>query len=736
MAAYEGWFLYSPLHTKRTEHVIADIEDTKAIDWKRHDHNIYDKVQDWFRVIKTELDNPAILAENVYDMDETGVLLSVLGALKVLVGREEMCKYRGAAVKRKMVTAVECLSADGRSLNPLVVWPASTHRSNWTTYPTPGWHFACSKNGYTDSSINLYWIQHVFDPQTKARAGKRPRLLINDGFATHESLEVLKFCLANNIIPCRLPSHTSHKLQPCDVGVFSALKTAYREQVELFYRGGANAVRLEHFTSLYSRARNSAITPRNINAGWSKTVSFPWNPDLVLKDIQPPPGASGSNRGNIAKVAHYPASAELLQKPQTPITADGLQSLGRKVQKEARGWDEDSKFLVNRLAHAAEKAFADCALLCNDDERLLAQNNEKRSRTSKPARKVGNAKVMSYEDIIEAQRNLEARKASQAGKRKTNSSSGRRPKRSCSDDVRRAEDEIQSWGFQEYCSIENQISNNRWDEVDIKRIVAIEETGWTNQELNDVTNQFNVILWNCWQNDWPRQKKPYYNPLWWNCHDVAMLFIHLLDISGASDKKLPRIYHLLCRRRRDLQITIESHMLAPSTIASSLQSAIHILSDLGQVTGILGAGAGVGAASLTVSAGGIGFEAAGGALVATNPLLAGICALGLTGFLAIKLYSIINQKASLKMRAKIMACVEEKLPRLKEANQWVESGLTDSEDTLTEGFKLFQQWLATDAKLLTVYGSGCSSYWRVKGLSGWKAQDQFQQWAQTKKVLQ
>ncbi|OKP10251.1 hypothetical protein PENSUB_4336 [Penicillium subrubescens] len=81
--------------------------------------------------------------------------------------------------------------------------------------------FACSKNGYTDSSINLYWIQHVFHPQTKDCAGKRPRLLISDGFAAHESLKVLKYCLANNIIPCRVPSHTSHKLQPCDVGVFS-----------------------------------------------------------------------------------------------------------------------------------------------------------------------------------------------------------------------------------------------------------------------------------------------------------------------------------------------------------------------------------------------------------------------------------------------------------------------------------------------------------------------------------
>jgi hypothetical protein len=143
----------------------------KAIDWKRHDHHIHDKVVDWFQVIAPQLRQPAILAENVYNIDETGVLLWVLGSLKVLVGRDELSKQRGAAVKRTLITAVECISADGMSLNPLVIWPSSTHRSNWTTDPTPGWHFACSEKGYTDSAINLYWIQHVFEPQTKARAG-------------------------------------------------------------------------------------------------------------------------------------------------------------------------------------------------------------------------------------------------------------------------------------------------------------------------------------------------------------------------------------------------------------------------------------------------------------------------------------------------------------------------------------------------------------------------------------
>lgn len=82
-------------------------------------------------------------------------------------------------------------------------------------------------------------MQHVFGPLTKPRANGKPRILINIGFGTHESLG-LKFCFEDNLILCRLRSHTSHKLQPCDVGGFGPLKSVYREQVEQLYRGGAN----------------------------------------------------------------------------------------------------------------------------------------------------------------------------------------------------------------------------------------------------------------------------------------------------------------------------------------------------------------------------------------------------------------------------------------------------------------------------------------------------------------
>jgi hypothetical protein len=92
-------------------------------------------------VIREVLQDPNILPENAYNIDETGVMLSKLGSVKVLVGKDDLRDYRGTGVKRTMVTAIECISADGRLLLPLIIWPASTHRSNWTTHPTPGWHY-------------------------------------------------------------------------------------------------------------------------------------------------------------------------------------------------------------------------------------------------------------------------------------------------------------------------------------------------------------------------------------------------------------------------------------------------------------------------------------------------------------------------------------------------------------------------------------------------------------------
>ncbi|RII24871.1 hypothetical protein CUC08_Gglean005686 [Alternaria sp. MG1] len=372
----------------------------KSIDWKRHENNVYGKIVEWFDIIGQVLQDPAVLPENVYNMDETGVMLSMLGSVKVLVGKDDRRNYRGGGVKRTMITAVECVSADGRALLPLIVWPASTHRSNWTTHETPGWHYAHSENGYNDSKINLEWLTRVFDPQTRARANGKPRVLICDGFGSHETLEILEFCLTNNIILCRLPSHTSHKLQPCDVGPFAPLKTAYRDQVERLNRGGIDIVGKEHFTYLYSPARDTALTKRNIRAGWAATGLYPFNPERVLKDIPRPPVEVIPE----ATLAGTSAADIVLQTPitpVTPVTAEALTSLHNVIKQDTNVPDE-TRGRIQKLANAAQISFAERALLKDRNRFLFKINNEAKARRSTRSIVLGKAKVMSFEDLEEA----------------------------------------------------------------------------------------------------------------------------------------------------------------------------------------------------------------------------------------------------------------------------------------------------------------------------------------------
>jgi len=136
-------------------HLALKSRRVRAIDWKRHENNIYDKITHWFEVISKVLQDPAILSKNVYNMDETGVMLCMFDSVKVLVSKDDSRDYKDASVKRTIITAIECISANDRSLLPMIIWSATTHRSNWTTFPTPRWHYACFEFGYIDFKISL-----------------------------------------------------------------------------------------------------------------------------------------------------------------------------------------------------------------------------------------------------------------------------------------------------------------------------------------------------------------------------------------------------------------------------------------------------------------------------------------------------------------------------------------------------------------------------------------------------
>jgi hypothetical protein len=82
-----------------------------------------------------------------------------------------------------------------------------------------------------------------------------------------------------------MPAHSSHLLQPLDIGYFSVLKQAYRYNVEQIIRSGVNHIDKREFLLLYRQARQTALHANNIRVGFSATGLVPYCPEYVLAQL-------------------------------------------------------------------------------------------------------------------------------------------------------------------------------------------------------------------------------------------------------------------------------------------------------------------------------------------------------------------------------------------------------------------------------------------------------------------
>jgi 4-hydroxybenzoate polyprenyltransferase len=116
----------------------------------------------------------------------------------------------------------------------------------------------------------------VFLPQTEPDDVADARLLIVDGHGSHISDEFMTICYLNNVHLLFLPAHTSHVLQPLDLGYFSSLKTAYRRLVsEYTALTDTTKVGKANFLEFYAKAREIGFREKNIRSGWKATGLYP-----------------------------------------------------------------------------------------------------------------------------------------------------------------------------------------------------------------------------------------------------------------------------------------------------------------------------------------------------------------------------------------------------------------------------------------------------------------------------
>lgn len=96
------------------------------------------------------------------------------------------------------------------------------------------------------------------------------RLLILDGHNSHCTYQFCSFAEKNKIIILCLPSHTTHVLQPCDVGVFGPLLLFWKSEINTFTYAGIPITKF-NLHKHYAHAWECAFKPETIQSAFWKT---------------------------------------------------------------------------------------------------------------------------------------------------------------------------------------------------------------------------------------------------------------------------------------------------------------------------------------------------------------------------------------------------------------------------------------------------------------------------------
>jgi hypothetical protein len=122
-----------------------------------------------------------------------------------------------------------CGNAQGQQIPPYFVFPGVRMNSALLKGSTPGADGTVSESGCSNSEIFKHYLQSHLIKYSPERSESCPVVLFYDGHRSHINLNIVQWARQEHIILFILPAHTSHVLQPMDVGCFGPFEKNFKQ---------------------------------------------------------------------------------------------------------------------------------------------------------------------------------------------------------------------------------------------------------------------------------------------------------------------------------------------------------------------------------------------------------------------------------------------------------------------------------------------------------------------------
>ncbi|XP_059077024.1 MFS-type transporter clz9-like [Cryptomeria japonica] len=170
---------------------------------------------------------------------------------------------------REWITILCCVNAVGHSIPGFYLFKAKRQLKNYIANYEPGACMAAQPHAWMTKEFFLNWLYHFARSISGGVSPTNRHLLIFDSHRSHVALTTIHEARSLGIDLLTLPAHTSHKLQPLDVSVFSPFKAHFKsERSKWMAKHPHIEIRRIELAELASKAFKHALTSENITASF------------------------------------------------------------------------------------------------------------------------------------------------------------------------------------------------------------------------------------------------------------------------------------------------------------------------------------------------------------------------------------------------------------------------------------------------------------------------------------
>ena len=280
-----SWFTWF-----KKRHPNLTTRQSQELEYSRTKDLCAEKVASFYQNLQQLYDKHKYPPENIWNCNDSDAQAGKTRGGQVWVQKGVRSVYKIAPNEQEHITTLTCINATGQYIPNFYIFKGKRIRANYIQHCENQAAMAMQPQAWLTQFLFRNWLSH-FIQTLGSRGGisnQNRHLLIVDGHNSHVIVDVVLQAMKVVLDVLTFPSHTSHRLQPLDVGVFAPYKRAfkrYRDAWIMHYPGCTATKQILAMWVSYGLQR--APSRSNIEGGFRGTRVWPYNEHTVDNYLGP-----------------------------------------------------------------------------------------------------------------------------------------------------------------------------------------------------------------------------------------------------------------------------------------------------------------------------------------------------------------------------------------------------------------------------------------------------------------